>query len=191
TLGTERGTKITSIGTNEATLKVAKKIGMPTFQFAYADTSISTGAETYTLGVGESKVFGGVTVKVKAIDATAGSCSVVGPGGTPACTVDTTGLTAVIRPNNAPSVEVSEPFKLQSKLVYKDTDGVSAGVAILVGGPEVNTLTKEALQATPINFNVDTVVVKEIGNSKIVVAGKTAEDTLTAADQFIAGIRRQ
>jgi len=34
------------------------------------------------------------------------------------------------------------------------------------------------------------VVVKEIGN-KIVVAGKSAQDTMTAADQFIAGVKRQ
>ncbi len=188
---TERGTKATGVASTTASLKVAKKVGMPTFQFAFADTSIATGAEAYDMKVGESKVFGGVTVKVKAIDATAGSCSVLGPGGTPACTVDTGSLNAVIQPNNAASVVVTEPFALQSNLVYKDTDGAAAGVAVLVGGPEVNTLTKEALAGSAVDFNVDTVVVKEIGNSKIVVAGKTADDTTTAADQFIAGVQRQ
>jgi len=34
------------------------------------------------------------------------------------------------------------------------------------------------------------VVVKEIGN-KIVVAGQSAADTMAAADQFIAGVKRQ
>jgi len=72
---TERGSKVTSVGTTEASIKVARTIGMPTFQFAYADTTIGTGTEQYTMGVGESKVFGGVTVRVNAIDATGGiSC---------------------------------------------------------------------------------------------------------------------
>ena len=189
---TERGTQVLSVGTTDASMKVAKKIGMPTFQFAAADTSVASSADQYVMSVGESKVFGGVTVKVAAIDATTGSCSVLGPGGTPACTVDTASVKAVIQPNNAASVEVTEPYKLTSNLVYRDTDGAAAGVAILVGGPVVNTMTAAALQGSAVDFNVDTVVVKEIGTSgKIVVAGKTADDTMTAADQFIAGVKRQ
>ena len=189
-LVTERGTKVLSVGTTDASLWVAKKVGMPTFQFAMADTSTASTGDEYVLGVGESKVFAGVTVKVKAIDATTGSCSVLGPGGTPACTVDTASVNAVIQPNTAASVEVSEPYKLTSSMVYKDTDGAAAGVAILVGGPAVNTMTAAALEGSSVDFNVDTVVVKEVG-SKIVVAGKTAADTMTAAEQFIAGVKRQ
>jgi hypothetical protein len=187
---TERGTRAVSMGTTDATYRVAKKIGMPTFQFAYSDTAVSTSGEEYVMKVGDSKVFGGVTVKVKAIDASSGSCSVLGPNGAPACSVDSTGVMAVISPNNAPSVEVSEPYKLSSSLVMMDSAGPSAGVAILVGGPEVNMMTKAALEGSNVDFNVDTVVVKEIGN-KIVVAGKTASDTMAAADQFIAGVKRQ
>jgi hypothetical protein len=141
------------------------------------------------MGVGESKVFGGVTVKVKAIDATCGSCSVLGSGGTPGCTVDSSGVSGVISPNNAASVQVSQPYKLTSSMVMLDSQAMS-GVAITVGGPLVNTVTKEALADSNVNFDVDNVVVKEIGN-KIVVAGKTAADTMTAADQFIAGVKRQ
>ena len=141
------------------------------------------------MGVGESKVFGGVTVKVKAIDASAGSCSVLGSGGTPACTVDATSMNAVISPANAASVMVSQPYKLTSSMVMLDSEAVS-GVAITVGGPMVNTVTAEALKDSNVNFDVDNVVVKEIGN-KIVVAGKTAQDTMAAADQFIAGVKRQ
>lgn len=186
----ERGSKTLSVGTSDASFWVARKVGMPTFQFAMADTATASTGDEYVLGVGESKVFGGVTVKVKAIDATTGSCSVLGPGGTPACTVDTASVKAVIQPNNAASVEVTEPYKLTSNMVYKDTDGAAAGVAILVGGPAVNTMTAAALEGAAVDFNVDTVVVKEVGN-KIVVAGKTAEDTLSAAEQFIAGVKRQ
>jgi len=190
TLVTERGSKVLSVGTSDASLKVAKKIAEPTFQFAYADTSsASASADEYVMGVGESKVFGGVTVKVKAIDATCGSCSVLGSGGVPQCTVDSTGVNAVISPANAASVQVSQPYKLTSSMVLLDSEAMS-GVAITVGGPMVNTVTSEALKDSNVNFDVDNVVVKEIGN-KIVVAGKTASDTMAAADLFIAGVKRQ
>ena len=188
----ERGSKSLSVGSTQVSLKVAKKVGQPTFTFATADSAVTAGgAEDYTMGVGDSKVFGGVTVTVKAIDATAGSCSVLGPSGTPACTVDTSTATAVIQPNNAASVVVSEPYPLgATKLVYSDTQAQSAGVAILVGGPMVNTMTADALQDSSVDLKTDGPLVKEIGN-KIVVAGYTADDTLSAADQFIAGVKRQ
>jgi hypothetical protein len=188
TLVTERGSKVLSVGTSDASIKVAKRIGMPTFQFAYADTATAAdSADEYVLGVGESKVFGGVTVKVKAINADCGSCSVLGAGGVPACTVDA--VSAVISPDNAASVVVSQPYKLTSNMVMLDSEAMS-GVAITVGGPMVNTVTAEALKDSNVDFNVDSVVVKEVGN-KIVVAGMTAQDTMAAADQFIAGVMRQ
>jgi hypothetical protein len=99
-------------------------------------------------------------------------------------------VSGLIQPNNQPSVEVTEPYKLSSKLVMMETEAASAGVAILVGGPEVNMMTADALKDSSVDFNTETVVVKEIGN-KIVVAGKSASDTLSAADQFIAGVKRQ
>ncbi len=190
TFVTERGTKATNLGTTDATVKVAKKVGMPTFQFAYSDTTVSTGADTYELKVGDSQVFGGVTVKVKAIDATTGSCSVLGPGGAPACTVDSSAVGAVIKPDNAASVEVSQPVKLQSKLVVMDTAASGIGPVITVGGPLVNTVTADALKDAAVDFNTMPVYVKEIGN-KIVVAGKTADDTMAAADAFIRDVKRQ
>lgn len=190
TIVTERGSKVLSVGTSDVSFKVAKKLGQAAFTFAAADASSTSGAEEYKMGVGESKVFGGVTVLVKAIDATAGSCSVLGPSGTPACTVDSASLRAVIQPNNAASVVVTEPYALTSKLVALDNEGAGAGVAILVGGPMVNTMTADALKDTTVNLQTDGPVVKEIGN-KIVVAGYTAADTIIAADQFIAGVKRQ
>ena len=54
----------------------------------------------------------------------------------------------------------------------------------------VNTMTAETLQGSAVDFNTDSVVVREIGN-KIVVAGKSAADTMAAAEQFIAGVQRQ
>jgi hypothetical protein len=41
-----------------------------------------------------------------------------------------------------------------------------------------------------VDFRTTPVVVKEIG-STIVVAGQTAQDTMTAADQFISAVQRQ
>ena len=187
TFVSERGSKVLSVGTTDASFDVAKRVGMPTFQFAYADASTAAAsAEDYVMGVGESKVFGGVTVAVKAIDATSGSCSVLGPGGVPQCTVDATGITGVINPNNAATVEVFQPYKVASNMVALDTQGVGEGVSIIVGGPEVNTMAT----GTDINFATEGIVVKEIGN-KIIVAGYSAAQTTAAADQFIAGIKRQ
>lgn len=192
TIVTERGSKILSVGTSDFNMKVAKKIGQGSFTFATADTSTSSSdnSENYDMKVGESKVFGGVTVTVKAIDATAGSCSVLGANGAPACTVDSTSLKAVVMPNNAASVVVNEPYTGSvSGLVMTDTDGPSANVAILVGGPAVNTMTADALKDAAVDLKTAPVV-KEIGK-KIVVAGYTAEDTLKAAEMFVAGVQRQ
>ena len=190
TFVSERGSKVLSVGTSDASFDIAKRVGQPTFQFAYSSSSTSAAsADDYVMGVGESKLFGDTTITVKAIDVTAGSCNVLGTGGTPSCSVDSAGVTGVISPNNAASVVVTEPYKLASKMVLFDTDAVS-GVAITVGGPLVNTVTADALKDAAVNFDVDTIVVKEVGN-KIVIAGKTAQDTMAAADQFIAGVKRQ
>ena len=187
TFVSERGSKTTSVGTSDVRFNVAKAIAQPTFQFAYADNAIASSAgDVYIVGVGDSKVFGGVTVKVAAIDATAGSCSVIGPGGAPVCTVDSTGVSGVISPTNAASVQVSQPYKLDSDMVMLDTQGAKGGVSIIVGGPEVNTMAT----GTDINFATEGIVVKEMG-SKIIVAGYSADQTTAAAAQFIAGIKRQ
>ena len=54
----------------------------------------------------------------------------------------------------------------------------------------MNTVTADALKDAAVDFNTQPVVVKEIGN-KIVVAGKSADDTMAAAAQFIQAVRRQ
>ena len=131
-----------------------------------------------------------MTVKVTSIDATTGSCSVLGAGGVPACTVDSTGMSAVIKPDNVASVQVTQPVALSSNLVMTDSAASGIGPVITVGGPDVNTVTADALKDAAVDFNTQPVVVKEIGN-KIVVAGKSADDTMAAAAQFIQAVRRQ
>ena len=186
TFVSERGSKSFGVGTSDVVFAVAKKIGMPTFQFAYADAATGAASVDNTiLGIGDSKIFGGVTVKVSAIDATSGSC------GSTQCVVDSSGVSGVITPNNAATVQAVQPYKLAEQLVYLDTEGASSGIAIVVGGPAVNEMTRVALQGSSVDFDTTPVVVKEIGSKTIVVAGKTAADTLSAANDFVAAIKRQ
>ncbi|MCX6772427.1 MAG: S-layer protein [Candidatus Micrarchaeota archaeon] len=187
----ERGSKTSGIGTTTANMMVATRVGMPSFTFASSGTNASTSGQDYVMKFGDSKVFGGVTVMVKAIDATAGSCSVLGPGGKPACSVDSSSLQAVIQPDNQAAVTASQPYVLKSNLVVMDSEAPSAGVVIAVGGPMVNTVTDSALKGSDVSFTAGSApVVKEVGNT-IVVAGYSASDTMAAADQFISGVKRQ
>jgi hypothetical protein len=188
---TERGSVVDGLSTTDVTVKVAKKVGKASFTFATAESASISDTQEYVLGVGESKVFGGVTVLVKAIDAVGGSCSVTGPGGQPACTVDPESVKPVISPDNKESVTAITPVPV-SKLVYLDTEAQDAGAAIVVGGPEVNELAKSLLTGeNAIDFTKDRVVVKEFSNGKILVAGYSAQDTLQAADKFLSELKKQ
>jgi S-layer protein (TIGR01564 family) len=87
---------------------------------------------------------------------------------------------------------VTQPYALTSNLVGLDTDGAGTGAVIVVGGPMVNTMAAEMVQGANIDFSPGQVVVKEIvPGSKILVAGGTAADTMSAAETFIADIKRQ
>jgi len=185
----DRGSMFTSMTTDAVNFNIAKKVGMLQWTLSSEGSSVSD-ASQFTLAEGESKsLTGGVVVKLDSISETVGSCTASGAGA-PSCTVDMTPVKAVILPDNAESVEVSQPYKLSSKMVVLDSEASSAGTVITVGGPAVNTVTADALAGSSVDFNTDTVVVKAVGN-KIVVAGMTAADTVTAADRFIAGIKQQ
>ncbi|MEM2963152.1 MAG: S-layer protein [Candidatus Anstonellales archaeon] len=185
----ERGSKFVSLSSDEVIFDVAKKVAEAKYVLK------SSGVETAnvlkrSLGEGETlEVSGGIKIKVASITETVGSCVAGAVGGaTPECTVDSSGVSAVIMPNNAASVEVTEPYRLSSDLVVLDSAAAGVGKKISVGGPLVNTVTREALGNT-VDFTTTSVVVKEVGDT-IVVAGYTAADTVTAAQQFIAGIRK-
>ena len=78
-----------------------------------------------------------------------------------------------------------------STLIKLDKDAMNDAVFISVGGPAVNEVTaRELTGANAIDFNTENVVTKQISQGKIIVAGLTAQDTLTAADQFIAQLQR-
>ena len=144
---------------------------------------------TFTLHEGETAAVGttGVSVHVLSIDQQLTPCTAgTGAGEAPACTPDMSTVSSVIMPNNAPSVETIVPYSLTSNLVYLDTDNVAldTGVIITVGGDVVNTVTKDAIAGSDVDFEATPVVVKQIGN-KIVVAGLTGPDTAAAGEQFL------
>ncbi|MFH1306707.1 MAG: hypothetical protein ABIH83_03590 [Candidatus Micrarchaeota archaeon] len=194
TLVTERGSKVTSVGTTDIALQVANKIGMPAFTFSYADAELADSGELWEAEEGDEKTLSnGIKLKVKSIDQTVGSCvASTGEGATPSCTVNTDPVTAKIMPNNAASVQVIESYDIRqaSDLVIFDAEAGSAGgVVVTVGGPIVNSVTADVLQDANVDFDVTNVYVKAFG-SKIVVAGKTAADTMAAADEFINALQK-
>ncbi|MBM3229051.1 S-layer protein [Candidatus Parvarchaeota archaeon] len=184
---TDRGTLFQSMSTDTVQFATAKKYGNLKWTLSAAGEAVADASLT-TLAEGESKeLTGGVKIKVKEITQTVGSCTATGSGA-PTCTVDSTGVSAVILPNNAASVEVTEPYKLTSNLVVLDSDAGSSGSYITVGGPLVNSVTRDLLEGSDVDFQATNVVVKEIGSNKIVVAGWSADDTIEAANEFVAAL---
>ncbi len=196
---THRGTICQPINDNSFTLKVPK--GRPAhpqyiLSTAEAATSEASGYQA-TLGEGESYEVpgtGGITVKVKEITEDVGACG-VGTGAAPACTVDSSGLSAVVLADGKSpkaSYEGASAGSVARGLVVLDRDASETDVYVTVGGPAVNEVTKKALEGAAVNFATDKKVVKEVANGKrIVVAGYSAADTLEAAQDFINALKRQ
>jgi len=188
---TERGSTITGVSLTNANLNVANKVAQPTFTFSATGTNVSSSGSDWTAKVGDSKTLpDGATLTVKDISQTVGACVAGTSGAAPACTVDMTPVAARIMPDNVASVEVSQPYDIKgTSLVLSDTDAANVGgVVITVGGPVVNSLTASVLADANVDFATTSVVVKAYG-SKIVVAGNTAADTMTAANEFIAALQ--
>lgn len=188
----ERGTKVRTVSLTSVQMDTAKRVANA--QFTFATSSSEAGkenTETWIAKEGDTKTLSnGVSLLVKAIDQTVGSCTAGGASGTPACTATMGTVTGVADPA---VTSVLTPYTGDLKMVIKDSDaaGVS-GTLITVGGSFVNTVTKEAASQgdANIDFNKDNVVVKVVGN-KIVVAGLTADDTMAAANSFISKLKAQ
>jgi hypothetical protein len=187
----ERGSMFTDYSTDVVTIKIAKKPAKATWTLASSGTTSAEGAQEITLAEGDTQSVSGVSIMAKSITESVGACTASVSGGAPSCTVDQTGVKAKIvdAGEYKDSVETLEPYKV-GKLVVLDKDASSSDSVVTVGGPAVNTVTADALAGAAVDFNTDRVVVKEVGK-KIVVAGLSADDTLAAADRFIAGIKRQ
>ncbi|MFH1520375.1 MAG: S-layer protein [Candidatus Micrarchaeota archaeon] len=187
----ERGSRLSAISASSITLQMAHKLAHAEWFLASSGSTVEDSSATVvTLGEGESTTVSGVTVKVLEITETVGACSAA--GGAPACTADMEGVSAVIMPNNAPSVTVAMPYTgTYGNLVVLDSDAVGVNTLVSVGGDKVNSVTAGLLQGTPVDWTVERKVVREVvQGSKIVVAGTDAVDTLEAAQDFVAQLQK-
>ncbi|HIH22732.1 TPA: hypothetical protein HA238_03325 [Candidatus Micrarchaeota archaeon] len=96
-------------------------------------------------------------------------------------------------PEDKASVMAALPYTGSlAGLVVLDKDASDTDVLVMVGGPAVNTVTAAALEGSAVDFTATPVVVKEVvAGKKIVVAGLTADDTLSAAADFVSQLKSQ
>jgi hypothetical protein len=189
-LVTDRGSKFVSMDDEQVRFNMAKSIARAQFLLAASDSTDTTDSITKIMAEGDETTVGGVKIKVKSIDEKVGACA-VGTGTTPACTVDSTGVSATIMPDDVAELSAVVPYQLTTSLVVLDKDAVDTDTVITVGGPVVNTVTKSVLEGSGVDFTATPKVVKEVvAGKKIVVAGLTAEDTLSAAADFIAAVKK-
>jgi hypothetical protein len=188
----ERGSKYDSQSSTSVGFTMAHKLAYAQWFLAPSSTSTASSTKSIvTLGEGESTTISGVTVKVLEITEDVGACSAA--GGSSACTPNMAGVSAVIMPNNAAEVDVAMPYAYSSygNLVILDQDAVGVNTLVSVGGDAVNTVTAGLLQGSAVDWSAERKVVKEVvQGSKIVVAGKEKEDTLEAASDFVAQLKK-
>ncbi|MBI2079874.1 S-layer protein [Candidatus Micrarchaeota archaeon] len=192
----ERGSQYVSTDDETVKFKIAKELAYAQFTLAGSESATSSDTTTKVLAEGEEATIGGVKIKVKSIDQDVSSCQ-VGTGSKPVC--DPASLTAALVDDKGTvvaeagkSLDAAVPYKLTSQLVVLDKDAASTDVVVTVGGPVVNTVTAAALEGSAVDFTATPVVVKEVvAGKKVVVAGLTAEDTLQAAKDFLAALKKQ
>ncbi|MCX8200265.1 MAG: S-layer protein [Candidatus Micrarchaeota archaeon] len=185
---TDRGSYVDSADTGSGTYGVTLAKDVATLAFMWQSVSAEAQGsmtETYS-NLKEGDVItlsDGVKVKVKSIDVKTGSCT--------AGAASVSGLDKVsCQLNVADRTKLGERQNVPADLVVLDTNAGSPETVVSVGGDQVNTVTKAILSGTPVKLEkAGDVVVQEIGNGKIVVAGYTAEDTMTAASTFIAKLK--
>jgi hypothetical protein len=186
----DRGTKYVTTDDEQVKFTPAKALAYAQFVLSTSGASSTPDTITKILTEGQDTTVNGVKVKVKEISEKVGACS-VGTGSAPSCTVDKTGVTATIMPDDVAELDAAVVYPITSSLVILDKDAVDTDAVVTVGGPVVNTVTKVALEGSSVDFTATPVVVKEVTvGKKIVVAGLTAADTLEAAKEFIAAVKR-
>lgn len=182
---THRGSYVDTgdTGTTSYTAYLAKDVGNLRFMFESVSEGTTEGTvTTYSdLAEGDSiDLSDGSTLTVKSID--------VETGGASCESATVTGLEGVsCALNVADTANLGERQDVPTDLVVLDSEAASAETVIAVGGPAVNTVTEAILSGTDVALEAPgDVVVQEIETGKIVVAGYSAEDTMTAAQQFIS-----
>ncbi|MFH0885221.1 MAG: hypothetical protein V1861_05930, partial [Candidatus Micrarchaeota archaeon] len=185
----ERGSVFKTIDEDSVQFDMAHKLGKAQWFLAAASSTAADASKTIvTLGEGESTTVSGVTVKVLEITEDVGACS-AGTGSV-SCTADMSGVSAVIMPNNSPSLSVPT-LTAYGNLVVLDSDAVGVNTIVSVGGDKVNTVSQDLLSAAPVDWASEKKVVREVvAGSKIVVAGAEAADTLAAAQDFVAQVKK-
>jgi len=184
---TERGSKFASIGTTSASMKMAKKVCEGVYYMKTTGTSPNEPVTVGPLGEGESTtgLAGGIVIKVNEITEDVGTCTA--EAGAATCTV--TGLDALTATPSVTSTVIPTDLDTSAnKLVVLDKNADKTATLIVVGGNTVNTIADEIVQSSNIDLMTDTVVVRAIGTNRILVAGYTAQDTMTAGDQFIQAL---
>jgi hypothetical protein len=136
-----------------------------------SSTTTVEGGEEITVDEGETGTFStGTTVTVTDITYTS---DVVGGDGSSSETVT----------NGAPFTYMT-PAPLNGKAQVYTTDSAVPGPKIVVGGPLVNSLAQEVAD----ELNADGDMVSGVYSGNIIVAGYSAEDTGSAAQDLIAAL---
>ncbi|MFH0737523.1 MAG: hypothetical protein V1827_02410, partial [Candidatus Micrarchaeota archaeon] len=186
----ERGSKFKLIDDNTVEFDMAHKLARAEWYLAPSSSSAADSSKTIvTLGEGESETVSGITIKVLEITEDVGSCS-AGEGSV-GCTADMTPVSAVIMPQNAPTLSVAVPYGSYGNLVILDTDAAGVNTIVSIGGDKVNSVTADLLASSPVDWTAEKKVVREVvAGSKIVVAGAEASDTLAAAQDFVTQVKK-
>jgi hypothetical protein len=186
----ERGSVFESMDDDTVEFDMAHRLARAQWLLAGEGEAAGAGVHVLTLGEGESETVAGIGVKVLEITEDVGACSA--NGGAASCVADMSGVSAVIMPNNAASVDVSVPYTGgYDNIVMLDSDAAGVNTLVSVGGDVVNTVTAQLLEDSAVDWTAEEKVVKEVvEGSKIVVAGREAEQTLEAAQDFVNQCKR-
>ncbi len=170
-----RGSKLESIGLNDATIKYATSLSHALYTLSSAGVDTTANTATNDFKAGETALEdAGYKVVVKGI-AAAGTGS--GTGGS------VSGVDG-LQPSQSQAFSVTPIDTSSSPLVVRDS-GAGTQPLIVVGGPLVNSVASSALQGAPAPSASDEAVVKVQGD-RILVYGYTASDTTSAANSLIS-----
>ncbi len=180
----ERGSKISSIGSTSVTLNLAKLVDTLSLLIGPANSSATTGKKSIgPYGIGATTSLPNVTIA----NVTA-TCTVT--GGVGGCTVSgISNLTATPSVTNA-----TTPNKLNTAttpLTVLDSNANSAATLVVIGSKFVNTVAQQIFAQNPSlasSFNTGSVVLQAFGTNRILVAGYYANQTVTAGNQFIQAL---
>ncbi len=186
----ERGTQFTSQSSTDVTFKVAKKQAKASYWVTSSESTTTDNSVTeLTLAEGDEETISGVTIKVVEITEDVGTCT-VGAGTTPVCSVTTPATGYLVDGTGAnvgTSVTASVKYPVSNLVILDSEAGVETATLISVGGPSVNDVTAGVEEDLGLTEAGKTVV-KKVGNV-IVVAGYSAEDTVAAAEDFVAALQ--